>query len=147
MVGQEIGVFSVWDKNYILWICRTAVEVIATVHKSLDSEAVLDKEEEVTSTLGRLKGINASADCHLSRGEVMTSPPPDSVHTSEEDNQINEGLMILSKPFTTLQSMMNAKLSPHRFWPCHENGLIKTIQMIQSNPVLWPKVIIFGALW
>ena len=114
MVGQEIGVFSVWDKNYILWICRTAVEVIATVHKSLDSDAVLDKgeeEEEVTSTLGRLKGINASADCHLSRGEVMTSPPPDSVHTSEEDNQINEGLMILSKPFTTLQSMMNAKLS------------------------------------
>ena len=62
------------------------------MHKSLDSEAVLDKEEEVTSTLGRLKlGINASADCHLSRGEVMTSPPPDSVHTLEDDNQINEG--------------------------------------------------------
>ena len=31
---------------------------------------------------------------------------------------------------TTLQSMMNAKLSPHRFWPCHENGLIKTIPTI-----------------
>ena len=59
----------------------------------MDSEAVLDKEEEeeLTSTLARLKGINASADCHLSRGEVMTSPPPDSVHTSEDDNQINEG--------------------------------------------------------
>ena len=25
--------------------------------------------------------------------------------------------------------MMNAKLSPHRLWPCHENRLIKTIQM------------------
>ena len=34
---------------------------------------------------------------------------------------------------TTLQSMMNTKLSPHRFWPCHENGLIKTIQMIPHN--------------
>ena len=34
---------------------------------------------------------------------------------------------------TTLQSMMNAKLSPHRFWPCHENGLIKTIQTIPHN--------------
>ena len=35
---------------------------------------------------------------------------------------------------TTLQSMMNAKLSPHRFWPCHENGLIETIQTIPHNP-------------
>ena len=35
--------------------------------------------------------------------------------------------------FTTLQSMMNAKLSPHRFWPCHENGLIKTIKTIPHN--------------
>ena len=34
---------------------------------------------------------------------------------------------------TTLQSMMNAKLSQHRFWPCHENGLIKTIQTIPHN--------------
>ena len=34
---------------------------------------------------------------------------------------------------TTLQSTMNAKLSPHRFWPCHENGLIKTIQMMPHN--------------
>ena len=28
---------------------------------------------------------------------------------------------------------MNAKLSPHRVWPCHENGLIQTIQMIPYN--------------
>ena len=92
-LAKRLAFFPVWDKNDILLICRTAVEVIATVHKSSDSEAVLDKEEEeeeVTSTLGRLKGINASADCHLSRGEVMTSPPPDSVHTLEDDNQINE---------------------------------------------------------
>ena len=34
---------------------------------------------------------------------------------------------------TTLQSMMNANSSPHRFWPCHENGLIKTIQTIPHN--------------
>ena len=31
---------------------------------------------------------------------------------------------------TTLQSVMNPKLSKHRFWHCHENGLIKTIQTI-----------------
>ena len=34
---------------------------------------------------------------------------------------------------TTLQSLMNTKLSLHRFWPCHENGLIKTIQTIPRN--------------
>ena len=34
---------------------------------------------------------------------------------------------------TTLQSKMNAKLSPHRLWHCHENGLIKTIQTIPHN--------------
>ena len=28
---------------------------------------------------------------------------------------------------------MNAKHSPQRFWPCHENGLIKTIQTIPHN--------------
>ena len=31
---------------------------------------------------------------------------------------------------TTLQSIMNEILTQHRFWPCHENGLIKTIQTI-----------------
>ena len=31
---------------------------------------------------------------------------------------------------TTLLSMMNAKLSQQAFCPCHENRLIKTIQMI-----------------
>ena len=33
----------------------------------------------------------------------------------------------------TLQSVMNAKHSKHRFWHCHENGLIKTIQTILHN--------------
>ena len=36
----------------------------------------------------------------------------------------------LELAITTLQFKMNAKLSPHRFWPCHENGLIKPIQTI-----------------
>ena len=34
---------------------------------------------------------------------------------------------------TTFQSMINAKLSKQRFWHCHENGLIKTIQTIPHN--------------
>ena len=35
---------------------------------------------------------------------------------------------------TTLQSMMNAKLSPYRFWPCHENGLIGPIHLKDEMP-------------
>ena len=34
---------------------------------------------------------------------------------------------------TTLQSMMNTKLSKQRFQHCYENGLIKTIQTIPHN--------------
>ena len=34
---------------------------------------------------------------------------------------------------TTLQSVINAKLSQQRFWHCYENGLIKTIQTITHN--------------
>ena len=50
---------------------------------------------------------------------------------------MNELVLILKelkekKLLTTLQSMMNAKLSKQR-WHCHENGLIKTMQMIPHN--------------
>ena len=34
---------------------------------------------------------------------------------------------------TTLYSILNAKLSQHKFWHCHENRLIKTIQTIPHN--------------
>ena len=34
---------------------------------------------------------------------------------------------------TTLQSLMNTKLSKQRLLHCHENGLIKTIQKINHN--------------
>ena len=41
--------------------------------------------------------------------------------------------LLFFKAGTTLQSVMNAKLSKHRFWHCHENGLIKMIQTIPHN--------------
>ena len=41
---------------------------------------------------------------------------------------------------TTLQCKMNANLSRHRFWPCHENGLIKMIQTIPHNLYLSVKM-------
>ena len=43
------------------------------------------------------------------------------------------GSLLIIKALTTLQSTMNAKLSKHGFWHCHENGLIKTIQTIPHN--------------
>ena len=36
-------------------------------------------------------------------------------------------------PRTTLQCMINVKLSKQRFQHCYENRLIKTIQMIPHN--------------
>ena len=37
---------------------------------------------------------------------------------------------------TTLQSIMNTKLSQHRIWQCHENRLIKmqTILWVKAYP-------------
>ena len=40
--------------------------------------------------------------------------------------------------------MMNAKLSLHGFCYCHENGLIKTIQMIPHNLYVSLKLAIVG---
>ena len=36
------------------------------------------------------------------------------------------------KRYTTLRSIMNAKLSKQKFWHCYENGIIKTIQTIPN---------------
>ena len=46
---------------------------------------------------------------------------------------------------TTLQSMMNDKLSPHRFWPLRDNRL-KTVQMIPKKSV-WEFQVHFPLLW
>ena len=43
------------------------------------------------------------------------------------------GQHFLEKLPTTLQSMMNAKLSQQRFWHCYDNRLIKTVQTIPHN--------------
>ena len=48
--------------------------------------------------------------------------------------------------YTTLQSMMNAKLSKQRFWHYYENGLIKSIRMINPQPICKCQVD-FPLLW
>ena len=48
---------------------------------------------------------------------------------------------------TSLQSSMNTKLSPHRFWPSHENELIKTIQTIPTNQPTCECQVGFTLLW
>ena len=42
--------------------------------------------------------------------------------------------VISTQKVLTLQTKMNAKLNQQRFGPCHEDGLIKMIQMIPQNP-------------
>ena len=48
---------------------------------------------------------------------------------------------------TTLQSLMNNNLSPQSFWPCHENGLTKTIQTIPHNLYICECQVDFLLLW
>ena len=47
---------------------------------------------------------------------------------------------------TSLQSKMNVKLGKQRFWHCHENRLIKTIQTIPPQPMCECQVD-FPLLW
>ena len=42
-------------------------------------------------------------------------------------------MQVTRKQVTTLQSVINTKLSKQRFRHCHENGLIKMIQTIPHN--------------
>ena len=56
----------------------------------------------------------------LQGGRMATYPPTPTYGLSKESVH-------------NLQSIMNAKLSLHGFWHCHENGLIKTIQTIPHN--------------
>ena len=49
---------------------------------------------------------------------------------------------------TTRQSIMNAKLSKHRFWHCYENGLSKTIQTTPHNLYVSVKLTsLYCGLW
>ena len=54
-------------------------------------------------------------------------------------------ILYMSYDTTTLKSLMNAKLSKRRFWHCHANGLIKTIQTIPHN--LYMSEVDFPLLW
>ena len=40
--------------------------------------------------------------------------------------------VVSTQKVLTFQTMMNAKLNQQRFWTCHENGLIKIIQMTRK---------------
>ena len=64
-----------------------------------------------------------------SKGSIL----PGSACTCREKRSGKEGKhpsTSTSSLVTTLQSVMNAKLSEHRFWHCHDSGLVKTIQTI-----------------
>ena len=77
---------------------------------------------------------------HLKEAEIKTSS--ESYIAWMELSQVN----VIE--ITTLQSMMNAKLSQHRFWHCHENGLIKTIQTITHNLFLsFKSASLYSLLW
>ena len=63
---------------------------------------------------------------------------PPKKHQKANSNQAEVSLVVHSiktklKHNPPVYAMMNAKISQQKFWHCHENGLIKTIQMIPHN--------------
>ena len=79
--------------------------------------------------LGQVEGGEGAGKLAVDRGQVRSLVVhyvfifiTDGVSDLDEDSLI-----------TTLQSMMNLKLSKQRFRHCYENGLFKTIQTIPNN--------------
>ena len=103
--------FTLLNKEFLNWVQQ--------VQSMMEEEA--KKNRGPRSSLRGLKGSN-SIGSMVTRTHKNVSPLFSHKAASQH--------MLIC---TTLQSMVNAKLSPHRFWPCHENGLIKTIQTIPHN--------------
>ena len=70
------------------------------------------------------KGLRLPAEGHPQDCQAMAGDPT-GCKLQSSDLQVNL--------HTTLQYMMNAKLSKQRFWHCYESGLRKTIQTIPHN--------------
>ena len=103
--------FTLLNKEFLNWVQQ--------VQSMMEEEA--KKNRGPRSSLRGLKGSN-------SIGSMVTRTH-ENVSPLFFHKAASQHMLIC----TTLRSMMNAKLSPHRFWPCHENGLIKMIQMIPHN--------------
>ena len=75
----------------------------------------------------------------LQQWGILVSPnnqppqPPGTIHHRAGKRDF-ASISPLKKQVTTLQYVMNVKLSKHRFWHCYENGLINTILTIPHNP-------------
>ena len=67
-------------------------------------------------------GSNAQGELRAIEGRCVSSKSPSRVQDG------NEGVC-----WAQLSNLMNDKFSKHRFWQCHENRLIKTIQTIPHN--------------
>ena len=88
---------------------------------------------------------SSSRPIELHRRRFIWDSPNNSDMRYLSGSQCNAGLVFLLMFFsvvvttiedeqtTTLQSKMKAKLRKQRLWPCHKNGLIKTIQTIPHN--------------
>ena len=100
--------FTLLNKEFLNWVQQ--------VQSMMEEEA--KKNRGPRSSLRGLKGSN-SIGSMVTRTHKNVSPL--FFHKAASQH-----MLICS----TLQSMMNAKLSPHRFWPCHKNGIIKMIQTI-----------------
>ena len=70
----------------------------------------------------------AGAGGHSGKGQ-LPQVPADYAQVPELPQRQGEN----KNSYTAVQSMLNVNFSQQKFWPCHENGLTKTIQAIPRN--------------
>ena len=96
------------------------------VNKTIKSQQFEDAKNEYASQLQKTNEAQAKYYNHF-KPQVLTN------FQDLDERRIKCIQVNRVVGHTTLQYVMNAKLSKHRFWHCHENGLIKTIQTIPHN--------------
>ena len=131
---------SVWLCNILFFVLWSCVNRFSILHLPL-----------IWHHQWKMKGSSGVEWVSSENGRTLwfgvTQPPQQPFQT--EQTKFPFLSASLTPLCTTLQSLMNAKLSQHRFWPCHENGLIKPIQTILHNqyvsfkvgfPLLWIRI-------
>ena len=123
-----------WVQNYYYLFLLLLVPTVfcllqvekQRVNKTIKSQQFEDAKNEYASQLQKTNEAQAKYYNHF-KPQVLTN------FQDLDERRIKCIQVNRVVGHTTLQYVMNAKLSKHRFWHCHENGLIKTIQTIPHN--------------
>ena len=131
-----------------IWFCphsyRSTSDSCTFLRKPLSNPCWCRSGFESWNRLPRMGADRSIPGCHGSwscvdkwlEGKTCRCRPPCSKPLTQTQVWLSRKLarqLPCNRSITTFQYVKNAKLSKHRFWHCHENVLIKTIQTIPHN--------------